>query len=300
MPAPWPARASSRGRLPPSPSSRLPASSSHRARRPCARSGSWPCSASPYRSGYFPTRLLQEKPGWNEAFAGTITDLEAAELSPERLEAEGDPRLADVATIWRALNRLAGASWTIRKDLPRGGEHPGAPTGALAVLRPSARHSDRPREPGRGALPALDPRRDARPARRQALSEHHLDRSKRPSAARPGRRSRQRRRGPAPPSATCWPPTSSSRPACWATRHGPGATGPTTPCGSSSTRGSRPRSRPRPTGWPSRSPTASRSRTIAVLLPSPGPPRGARRRAPRRACAGTRARCRSTSPAASR
>ncbi len=69
----------------------------------------------PLQLQYFPTRLLQDKPGWNEAFARAITDLEAAALSPEKLEAEGDPRLADVATIWRALNRLTGASWTIPK-----------------------------------------------------------------------------------------------------------------------------------------------------------------------------------------
>jgi RecB family exonuclease len=61
---------------------------------------------------HFSTRLLQDKPGWDEAFTRTITDLEAAGLSPEALEAEGDARLADVATIWRALNHLAGASWT--------------------------------------------------------------------------------------------------------------------------------------------------------------------------------------------
>jgi RecB family exonuclease len=64
---------------------------------------------------HFSTRLLQDKPGWDEAFARTITDLEAAGLSPEALEAERDARLADIATIWRALNRLAGASWTIAR-----------------------------------------------------------------------------------------------------------------------------------------------------------------------------------------
>jgi RecB family exonuclease len=64
---------------------------------------------------HFSTRLLQEKPGWDEAFARTISDLEAAGLTPEALEAEGDARLADIATIWRALNRQAGASWTIAR-----------------------------------------------------------------------------------------------------------------------------------------------------------------------------------------
>ncbi len=67
----------------------------------------------PLQLSYFPASLLRDKPGWNEAFARAITDPEAADLSPEKLEAEGDPRLSDFATIWRALNRLAGASWTI-------------------------------------------------------------------------------------------------------------------------------------------------------------------------------------------
>ncbi len=66
----------------------------------------------PLQLQHFSTRLLEEKPGWDEAFARTISDLEAAGLTPEVLEPAGDARLADVATIWRALNRLAGASWT--------------------------------------------------------------------------------------------------------------------------------------------------------------------------------------------
>jgi hypothetical protein len=62
---------------------------------------------------HFSTRLLRDKPGWEGAFARTITDLEWAGLTPEALEAEPDARLTDVATIWRALDRLARESWTI-------------------------------------------------------------------------------------------------------------------------------------------------------------------------------------------
>jgi hypothetical protein len=77
---------------------------------------------------HFPADLLRGTPGWDEAFARTLLDLEGAGLSPGDLEAhasEGlaadpaDPeararaaRLRDVAAIWRALDEAAGRSWT--------------------------------------------------------------------------------------------------------------------------------------------------------------------------------------------
>jgi RecB family exonuclease len=68
---------------------------------------------------HFPIDLLRTKLGWDEAFARTISDLEDAGLTPEDLEArdEGDHRLRDVATIWRALDTSAGSSWTTQRIL---------------------------------------------------------------------------------------------------------------------------------------------------------------------------------------
>jgi RecB family exonuclease len=68
---------------------------------------------------HFPIDLLRTKLGWDEAFARTISDLEAAGLTPADLEArdEGDHRLRDVATIWRALDGSAGPSWTTQRIL---------------------------------------------------------------------------------------------------------------------------------------------------------------------------------------
>ena len=63
---------------------------------------------------HFPLELLRTTLGWDEAFARTISDLEAAGLTPEDVDAaaRGDRRLRDVATVWRALDASAGASWS--------------------------------------------------------------------------------------------------------------------------------------------------------------------------------------------
>jgi RecB family exonuclease len=68
---------------------------------------------------HFPIDLLRTKLGWDEAFARTISDLEAAGLTPDDLEArdEGDNRLRDVATVWRVLDASAGPSWTTQRIL---------------------------------------------------------------------------------------------------------------------------------------------------------------------------------------
>jgi hypothetical protein len=73
-----------------------------------------------FRSGlaleHFPRELLHDRPGWDEAFAHTISDLEGAALQPDDLCAPGAPaRLRDVATIWRALDESAGRSWTTQR-----------------------------------------------------------------------------------------------------------------------------------------------------------------------------------------
>jgi RecB family exonuclease len=60
---------------------------------------------------HFPLTLLRDRPGWDEAFARTIADLESTGLRPEDLDADGPP-LRDVAAVWRALDAAAGTSWT--------------------------------------------------------------------------------------------------------------------------------------------------------------------------------------------
>jgi hypothetical protein len=87
------------------------------------------------RLEHFPPELLGSRPGWDDAFAGAIGDLESAGLHPDDVRAAAsraaagfadDPesatagadhrrdaaRLRDVASIWSALDRAAGASWT--------------------------------------------------------------------------------------------------------------------------------------------------------------------------------------------
>lgn len=65
---------------------------------------------------HFPRELLRDRPGWDEAFAHTISDLEGAGLQPDDLRTQGAPaRLRDVATIWHALDESAGRSWTTQR-----------------------------------------------------------------------------------------------------------------------------------------------------------------------------------------
>jgi hypothetical protein len=64
---------------------------------------------------HFPPGLLRERPGWDDAFARTIGDLEAAGLRPEHLAPHGDARLRDIAAVWSALDAEAGASWTAQR-----------------------------------------------------------------------------------------------------------------------------------------------------------------------------------------
>jgi RecB family exonuclease len=65
---------------------------------------------------HFDLRLLREAPGWPEAFAAAIGDLEGALLSPDRLPA-ASPRWRDVALLWRRLDAAAGRSLTTARVL---------------------------------------------------------------------------------------------------------------------------------------------------------------------------------------
>lgn len=65
---------------------------------------------------HFSRDLLRSKPGWEEAFARTISDLEGAGLRPVDLDVSGQSGpLQDVAAIWRAIDDSAGRSWTVQR-----------------------------------------------------------------------------------------------------------------------------------------------------------------------------------------
>src|SRR5207244_1042388 len=71
---------------------------------------------------HFLPDLLRSRPGWDDAFARTIGDLEAAGLRPddlgEKAPATGAPaRLRDVAGVWRTIDESAGTSWTSARVL---------------------------------------------------------------------------------------------------------------------------------------------------------------------------------------
>jgi len=55
--------------------------------------------------------------GWEEAFASSIEQLEAAALRPDDLERVGAPRATDLAAVWRALDEDASTSWTVHRIL---------------------------------------------------------------------------------------------------------------------------------------------------------------------------------------
>ena len=60
---------------------------------------------------HFPLELLRRTPGWPEAFAAAIGDLEGAGLRPDRLPA-GPAAFGDLALLWSRLDVAAGGSRT--------------------------------------------------------------------------------------------------------------------------------------------------------------------------------------------
>lgn len=78
--------------------------------RKCLRTG---ISLTSYRAGELVT------PGWEEAFASSIEQLESAALRPEDLERLCDPRANDLAAIWCAVDSDAGSSLTVPRILSK-------------------------------------------------------------------------------------------------------------------------------------------------------------------------------------
>lgn len=62
---------------------------------------------------HFPLQLLTTTPGWDQAFAATITELEATGLHAEALERQSTAQLRDVGAVWQALETSAANSWTV-------------------------------------------------------------------------------------------------------------------------------------------------------------------------------------------
>ena len=60
---------------------------------------------------YFELDLLRSTPGWPEAFAAAISDLEGAGLEPSGLPAT-TAAWRDVALLWSRVEKAAGRSWT--------------------------------------------------------------------------------------------------------------------------------------------------------------------------------------------
>lgn len=65
----------------------------------------------------FDLQVLRERPGWEDALAKTVGDIEAACLDPAKLRDNGDPRGADLALLVERLQTLAGSSWTAARVL---------------------------------------------------------------------------------------------------------------------------------------------------------------------------------------
>ena len=60
---------------------------------------------------YFDLDLLRSTPGWPEAFAGAISDLEGAGLAPSQLP-QASKQWRDIRLLWTRLDAAAGRSWT--------------------------------------------------------------------------------------------------------------------------------------------------------------------------------------------
>jgi len=68
------------------------------------------------RLNHFSLDLLRSKPGWDESFAHTISDLEGGGFRPDDFDdSSALIQIKDVVAIWRALDESAGRSWTAQR-----------------------------------------------------------------------------------------------------------------------------------------------------------------------------------------
>lgn len=61
---------------------------------------------------YFRPERLRDMPGWDEALARAIHELEGAGWTPADLLEAADPRAADLGLLWQRIDSAAGTSWT--------------------------------------------------------------------------------------------------------------------------------------------------------------------------------------------
>ncbi len=100
--------------------------------------------AGPLRLEHFDPGLLGGTPGWPEAFAAAISDLEGAGFSPDLLPASS-AHWRDLAALWRRLDEAAGVSATAARLL----------TAAAALLEGAPRTA--PPGPALAAITGLEP-----------------------------------------------------------------------------------------------------------------------------------------------
>jgi RecB family exonuclease len=62
---------------------------------------------------HFPLDLLNAKPGWDEAFASTMTELEAADLRADDLTQHPLAQFRDIGRLWQVVDASAGTSLTL-------------------------------------------------------------------------------------------------------------------------------------------------------------------------------------------
>lgn len=65
----------------------------------------------------FALDVLRDRPGWSDALAATLSDLEASGIDADALRSNADLRCADLALLRERLDEIAGSSWTASRTL---------------------------------------------------------------------------------------------------------------------------------------------------------------------------------------